>query len=114
MPDAIIPICDAVQGLCDSFESYTSNIKESFDLGSSKGRSGLPRQNGTEALYALFLDHMAKSRAASGTSSDQQAKILFAAMIGARLLAQSVGNAEWIRSLKSDMRAEAAQGRDAG
>jgi TetR/AcrR family transcriptional regulator, transcriptional repressor for nem operon len=66
---------------------------------------------GTEALYAQFLDHMARSRAANGaSSSDQEAKVLFAAMIGARLLAQSVGDAEWIRSLKSAVKAEAAQG----
>jgi TetR/AcrR family transcriptional regulator, transcriptional repressor for nem operon len=68
-------------------------------------------RNGTEALYAQFLDHMAKSRGANGTSSDQEAKVLFAAMIGARLLAQSVGDREWIRSLKSAVKAEAARGR---
>ena len=69
-------------------------------------------RNGTKALYSQFLDHMAKSRTANGASSDQEAKVLFAAMIGARLLAQSVGDAEWIRSLKSAVKAEAAQGRD--
>jgi TetR/AcrR family transcriptional repressor of nem operon len=69
-------------------------------------------RKGTEALYAQFLDHMARSRTANGESSDQEAKILFAAMIGARLLAQSVGDAEWIRSLKSAVKAEAAQGGD--
>ena len=67
-------------------------------------------RNGTEALYSQFLDHMAKSRRANCASSDQEAKVLFAAMIGARLLAQSVGDAEWIRSLKSAVKAEAAQG----
>lgn len=67
-------------------------------------------RNGTEALYAQFLDHMAKSRATNGPSSDQEAKVLFAAMIGARLLSQSVGDTEWIRSLKSAVKAEAAQG----
>jgi TetR/AcrR family transcriptional repressor of nem operon len=67
---------------------------------------------GTEALYSQFLDHMAKSRRANCASSDQEAKVLFAAMIGARLLAQSVGDAEWIRSLKSAVKAEAAQARD--
>src|SRR6202048_1567477 len=69
-------------------------------------------RNGTEALYSQFLDHMARSRTANGESSDQEAKILFAAMIGARLLAPSVGDAEWIRSLKSAVKAEAAQGGD--
>jgi TetR/AcrR family transcriptional repressor of nem operon len=67
-------------------------------------------RSGTEALYSQFLDHMAKSRAANNASSDQEAKVLFAAMIGARLLTQSVGDAEWIRSLKSAVKAEAAQG----
>jgi len=67
-------------------------------------------RNGTEALYSQFLDYMARSRAANGASSDREAKVLFAAMIGARLLAQSVGDAEWIRSLKSAVKAEAAQG----
>jgi TetR/AcrR family transcriptional regulator, transcriptional repressor for nem operon len=67
-------------------------------------------RNGTEALYSQFLDHMAKSHTANGASSDQQAKVLFAAMIGARLLAQAVGDAEWVRSLKSAVKAEAAQG----
>ena len=67
-------------------------------------------RNGTEALYSQFLDHMARSRVANGASSEQKAKVLFAAMIGARLLAQSVGDAEWVRSLKSAVKAEAAQG----
>jgi TetR/AcrR family transcriptional regulator, transcriptional repressor for nem operon len=64
-------------------------------------------RDGTEVLYEQFLDHMTKSRAVNGTSSDREAKVLFAAMIGARLLAQSVGEAEWIRSLKSAVKAEA-------
>jgi TetR/AcrR family transcriptional repressor of nem operon len=51
-------------------------------------------KSGTEVLYSQFLDHTARSRAADGAfSSDQEAKVLFAAMIGARLLAQSVGDA---------------------
>lgn len=66
-------------------------------------------RNGTEALYAQFLDHMAKSHAANGASSDREAKVLFAAMIGARLLSQSVGDADWIRSLKNAVRAEATR-----
>jgi hypothetical protein len=33
-------------------------------------------RKGTEALYAQFLDHMARSRTANGESSDQEAKIL--------------------------------------
>jgi hypothetical protein len=53
---------------------------------------------------------MASSRKTKGASSDQEAKVLFAAMIGARLLAQSVGDSEWIRSLKNAVKAEAAQG----
>jgi TetR/AcrR family transcriptional regulator, transcriptional repressor for nem operon len=65
-------------------------------------------RNGTEALYSQFLDHL--SGTANGASSDQEAKVLFAAMIGARLLAQAVGDAEWVRSLKSAVKAEAAQG----
>jgi TetR/AcrR family transcriptional regulator, transcriptional repressor for nem operon len=70
-------------------------------------------KSGTEALYSQFLDHVARSRAAMNrASSDQEAKVLFAAMIGARLLAQSVGDAEWIRSLKSAVKAVAAQGGD--
>ena len=69
-------------------------------------------RNRTEALYSQFLDHMLKSRTANGASSDQEAMVLFAAMIGARLLAQSVGDAEWTRSLKRAVKAEAAQGRD--
>jgi len=69
-------------------------------------------KSGTEALYSQFLYHMAKSRTANGASSDQEAKVLFAAMIGARLLAQAVGDAEWVRSLKSAVKAVAAQGGD--
>jgi TetR/AcrR family transcriptional repressor of nem operon len=68
--------------------------------------SRLSYRNGTEALYSQFLDHLAKS----GASSNQEAKVLFAAMIGARLLAHAVGDAEWVRSLKSAVKAEAAQG----
>jgi TetR/AcrR family transcriptional regulator, transcriptional repressor for nem operon len=67
-------------------------------------------RNGTEVLYSQFLDYMARSRGANRASSDREAKVLFAAMIGARLLAQSVGDAEWIRSLKSAVKAAAAQG----
>lgn len=67
-------------------------------------------RGGTQALYSQFLDHIARSRAANAASSDQKAKVLFAAMIGARLLAQSVGDSEWIRSLKNAVKAEAAQG----
>ena len=69
-------------------------------------------KSGTEALYSQFLYHMAKSRTANGASSDQEAKVLFAAMIGARLLAQAVGDAEWVRSLKSAVKAVAAQSGD--
>jgi TetR/AcrR family transcriptional regulator, transcriptional repressor for nem operon len=68
-------------------------------------------RNGTEALYSQFLDHMARSRTGSDASSEQEAKVLFAAMVGARLLAQSVGDVEWIRSLKNAVKVEAGQGR---
>jgi TetR/AcrR family transcriptional regulator, transcriptional repressor for nem operon len=67
-------------------------------------------RDGTQTLYAQFLDHMASSRTANDASSDREAKVLFAAMIGARLLAQSVGDTEWIRSLKDAVKSEAAQG----
>ena len=45
-----------------------------------------------EVLYAQFRPH-GEVALANDESSDQEAKILFAAMIGARLLAQSVGDA---------------------
>src|SRR5260221_11288187 len=69
-------------------------------------------KNRTEALYSQFLDHMAKSRRANCASSDQEAKVLFAAMTGARLLPHSVGNGGWVRSLKSAVKAKTAQARD--
>jgi TetR/AcrR family transcriptional repressor of nem operon len=68
-------------------------------------------RNGTEALYLQFLDHMASPRTGNDASSEQETRVLFAAMVGARFLAQSVGDAEWIRSLKSAVKAEAAQRR---
>ena len=68
-------------------------------------------RKGTEALYLQFLDHMGRSRVGNEAPSEQEAKVLFAAMIGARFLAQSVGEAEWIRSLKSAVKVGAAQER---
>src|SRR5260370_16342944 len=45
-------------------------------------------RNRTEALYSQFLAYIAKARTANGPVSDQEAKLLFASMIGARLLAE--------------------------
>jgi TetR/AcrR family transcriptional regulator, transcriptional repressor for nem operon len=64
--------------------------------------------NGAQGLYEHFLDHM---RACQSTGSEQDAKVLFAAMIGARLLAQSTGDADWVRSMQVAVQEAAANER---
>ncbi|MFW7269999.1 TetR/AcrR family transcriptional regulator [Gluconacetobacter sp. Hr-1-5] len=56
---------------------------------------------GAETLFAQFLDHM--KPAADGTTdpqAGQDAEILFAAMVGARLLADATGDSEWAKSVE--------------
>lgn len=70
-------------------------------------------RKGTEQLFTQFLDHMKASRgsAEADPASDDKAKILFAAMIGARFLEQGVGDAEWLRSMQAAVHDAAAKGR---
>ncbi|MDK8871071.1 TetR family transcriptional regulator [Paracoccus sp. SSJ] len=77
----------------------------------SGGETAVPAQDaygeGVEKLLAGFLD-----RAGEGTDAPERlrnARIIFAAMIGAKLLAQASGNAGWARSLQ-DAVAEGAGG----
>lgn len=57
---------------------------------------------GAEALFKQFRDHM---RACGSDLSDpaveQDAKVLFAAMVGARLLANATGDADWAKSIQA-------------
>jgi TetR/AcrR family transcriptional regulator, transcriptional repressor for nem operon len=63
-------------------------------------------RNGTEALFTCFLDHMKTSQ--GNPTSDDNAKILFAAMIGAKFLTQAMGDAEWLPSVRTAVRQAAA------
>lgn len=58
--------------------------------------------NGAKELFTQFIDHMEACR---GTDPDeasrQNAKVLFAAMIGARMLAEATGKADWVQSVQS-------------
>ena len=62
---------------------------------------------GVKQLYELFVGQEAAAPAAQTTrpDSDQAARVLFAAMIGARLLQQSVGDAPWIKDIQEAIRA---------
>ena len=57
---------------------------------------------GTKTLFDSFLDATAPASADTPQSIPDQNKamVLFAAMLGARLLAQSVGDEPWVRALK--------------
>jgi TetR/AcrR family transcriptional repressor of nem operon len=57
-------------------------------------------RRGAEGLLAQFLDRL--------PASDRRTQVLFAAMVGANLLAEATGDAQWARSLKDAIRDEAA------
>ncbi len=63
-------------------------------------------RKGTEALFRQFLDHIKTS--SGNVEASDNAKILFAAMIGARFLAQSVGDTGWLRAVQEAIKKEAA------
>jgi TetR/AcrR family transcriptional repressor of nem operon len=58
--------------------------------------------SGTKTLFDSFLDAMAPAgpNNPQAVPDQQPAMVLFAAMLGARLLAQSVGDAPWVRALE--------------
>ena len=65
--------------------------------------------NGAKELFTHFVDHM---KACQGTepdkTSNRNAKVLFAAMIGARMLAEAAGKADWVRSVQAAVREAAS------
>lgn len=69
--------------------------------GDSDPQSVSAYQQGTEALFKRFADHMRALAPDPDAVPDQQVKVLFAAMIGAGFLARSMGDAEWLRSMQS-------------
>ncbi|MFH5774383.1 TetR/AcrR family transcriptional regulator [Paracoccus sp. NGMCC 1.201697] len=57
---------------------------------------------GAEKLLMQFLDHMhhARMNGCYDAASEREAKVLFAAMIGAKFLTRAAGNAEWVGSVR--------------
>jgi TetR/AcrR family transcriptional regulator, transcriptional repressor for nem operon len=76
----------------------------------SDGLSADAYREGTEELFKQFVDHM-KSHARDGSdpAADRDAQVLFAAMVGARFLAEALGDAEWTRSVQVAVRRRAAE-----
>ena len=67
-----------------------------------------------QARYAAFMslteaNDVATFAANDDAASDRRTQVLFAAMVGAYFLAGAVGDAEWIRSLKSAVEDEAVR-----
>lgn len=73
----------------------------------SAGAAAIPSHqaysDGTNRLFTQFLDHMRQIRAVGDddTASEREAKVLFAAMVGAEFLARAVGNAAWVGSVQA-------------
>ena len=59
--------------------------------------------DGAHSLYETFME------TAKGLVDDDQAKLLFAAMIGANLLSRAAGNADWVCSLRKSIKEAAAK-----
>lgn len=66
-------------------------------------------RRGTKALFSQFLDNMSSSRTGDDAACVRQARVLFAAMVGARFLAQSMDDEDWKRSVQAAVEAESAQ-----
>jgi TetR/AcrR family transcriptional regulator, transcriptional repressor for nem operon len=56
---------------------------------------------GAKALYETFMD------AAKGSMTEDRAKVLFAAMVGANMLSRAAGDARWVAALKKSVKAAA-------
>lgn len=63
-------------------------------------------QQGAQALYAKFVADA--GGAAASPEARQRASLLFAAMVGARLLNQATGNAAWVQEMEAAVNAAAA------
>lgn len=57
--------------------------------------------SGTEKLLETFVSEM--------TQDEDKARVLFAAMVGARLLAQAVGDAPWVKQMEAAVNKAASQ-----
>lgn len=67
--------------------------------------------NGAKELFTHFVDHMEACQGTDPTkASNQNAKVLFAAMIGARMLAEATGRADWAQSVQSAVQEAASVG----
>ncbi|MFB4390552.1 MULTISPECIES: TetR/AcrR family transcriptional regulator [unclassified Pseudomonas] len=51
-------------------------------------------REGSQGLFEVFVEQMPAGQ-------EQQAKVLFAAMLGARLLAQAAGDAPWVKAVEA-------------
>jgi hypothetical protein len=58
---------------------------------------------GARLLYETFMG------AAEGTMTEDRARLLFAAMVGANMLNRVAGDAEWVGALKRSVKDAAAQ-----
>lgn len=59
-------------------------------------------QERTEALLGSFIDPVGSENAGRGSpAAERNAKLLFAAMIGARVLKEAAGDAEWANELRN-------------
>lgn len=66
---------------------------------------------GVEGLFRQFLDHRrGSSHAAYGPDDENEAKVLFAAMLGAQFLSRAAGDSEWVKSVQAAVLEAASAG----
>lgn len=66
--------------------------------------------SGTEKLFETFVSEMTGVDGSSPDPDDEdKARVLFAAMVGARLLAQAVGDAPWVKQMEAAVNKAASQ-----
>ena len=65
-------------------------------------------QSGLHELFEKFLQGSQATQADGESAPSQESMLLFAAMIGARVLNQAVGNAQWVHDIENAVIAAAA------
>ena len=64
----------------------------------------------TKDLFDKFVNEMSRSGRPTETETvERDAMVLFAAMVGARALAQAVGSVEWVRAIEAAVNEAASQ-----
>jgi TetR/AcrR family transcriptional regulator, transcriptional repressor for nem operon len=74
----------------------------------SQESSSVTYRKCAEDLFSQFVEHMRKSRPEQDLTSDCEIRILFAAMVGAQVLAQATDASQWIQSVQDAVRKGAA------